>query len=262
MEKRLSGKTAVITGGGNGIGREMARTFAAQGARVISLDLDEPGNRLTAAQVESVGGECLPLRGDVSMASDVERAFRIAGPVDILVNNAAAWAGDGFLLDVTETAWDHVLAVSLKGVFLCCRAAVPGMLDRRSGAIINISSVNALMGISLAAYTAAKGGVVSLTKVLALQYGAQGIRVNCICPGTIMTESSQHAYPQYKDYFEDLRTLYPAGEYGTPRDVAELALFLASDQAKFMNGSVIAVDGALSAVHNLPSCVAPSPKQG
>jgi NAD(P)-dependent dehydrogenase (short-subunit alcohol dehydrogenase family) len=235
MPQSLAGKTALVTGGAKGIGREICVRFAGEGARVISLDIDA---------AEPVGEF---VEGDVSSAADVKRAFGIAGAVDILINNAATWQGDGLLDEVSETAWDRIVAVCLKGVYLCSRQAVQQMKARRSGVIVNISSVNALTGIHLAAYTAAKGGVVSLTRLMAKQYGPFGIRVNAICPGTILTGSSREYYEQHPDDAEALRGLYPGGAFGAPADVAGCALFLAT--ATFMNGSVLVVDGGMSAVH-------------
>ncbi|MGO8735439.1 MAG: SDR family NAD(P)-dependent oxidoreductase [Terriglobia bacterium] len=253
MTQRLAGKTALITGGGNGIGREIVLRFAAEGARVVSLDMDEAGNAQTGSLVRDTGGRCDPVQGDVSVAADVERAFRVAGAVDALINNAAVWSGDGLLHQVAELDWDHVIDVCLKGVFLCCRQALHGMMERRSGVIINMSSVNALTGIHLAAYTAAKGGMLSLTRLLASHYGRFGIRTNAICPGTILTESSRQYYAENPAMAAELRALYPAETFGTPADIAECALFLCSDQAGFINGSVIVVDGGLVAGHRLPS---------
>lgn len=252
LNRELEGKTAIVTGGGNGIGREIARLFSLHGARVISVDVDAAGNRETARRISESGGECKAVEGDVASAADVERAFQIAGPVDVLVNNAAAWAGDGWLHEVSEGNWDRILAVTLKSVYLCSRIALKEMMVPRSGAIINISSVNAIAGIHLAAYTAAKGGILSLTKLLALQYGAQGIRVNAICPGTIETEGTHLYYEKHPEMKQGLLSLYPAGRFGEPADVAECALYLASDRAKFMNGSIVVLDGGMSAIQRIP----------
>jgi len=253
MGERLAGRTTIITGAGNGIGREMAIRFAAEGALIVSIDIDETGNERTASLIQEQGGRCDAVPGDVSTAADVARAFRVAGRVDILVNNAMAIPGDGFLHQVTEAAWDRILDVCLKGMFLCCREALPAMMERRSGVILNICSVNALTGIHLAAYTAAKGGMLSLTRLLAAQYGKLGIRVNAICPGTIVTESTRQYHEKESEMEAELRALYPAGQFGTPADIAECALYLCSDQAGFVNGSVFVVDGGLSAGHLLPS---------
>ena len=250
---RLRSRTAVITGAANGIGRETAVQFATEGACVVSMDVDAEANRETARLIRTAGGTSEAVEGDVSSAADVERVFAIAGPVDILVNNAAAWSGDGWLHQVSEQGWDNVLAVTLKGVFLTTREALKTMMPRRQGVIINISSVNAVSGIHLAAYTAAKGGINSLTRVLALQYAPYGIRVNAICPGTIMTESSRRYYDQHPEAERELLALYPGGKFGEPSDVARCAVYLASDEGRFFNGSVLVLDGAMSAVQRIPS---------
>jgi NAD(P)-dependent dehydrogenase (short-subunit alcohol dehydrogenase family) len=250
---RFQGKHVLITGAANGIGREMAIRFAAEGALVFSADIQEAANRQTAELVRAEGGKCEAITADVASADDAARAVQTASPVSILVNNAMTVDGDGPLHTVKESAWDRVLDVCLKSVYLFSREALPGMAKRRNGVIINISSVNALTGIHLAAYSAAKGGINSLTRVMADHYGAEGIRINTICPGTILTESSREYYAANSGVGDDLRALYPAGAFGEPGDIAAAALFLASDEARFINGAVIPVDGALTAVHRLPS---------
>lgn len=253
MSERFANKTALVTGAGNGIGREIAVRFAAEGARIVSLDTDDAGNARTTSLILEAGGSCDPVQGDCSVAADTERAFRVAGRVDILINNAAAWAGDGFLHKLSEQDWDHVVDVCLKSVFLCCRQALGEMMERRSGVIINMSSVNALTGVHLAAYTAAKGGMLSLTRLLAYQYGQFGIRINAICPGTILTESTRQHYDTHPEAEAELLSLYPAEAFGTPADIAECALYLCSEQAGFINGAAIVVDGGLVAGHRIPS---------
>jgi 3-oxoacyl-[acyl-carrier protein] reductase len=249
----LGKKTAVVTGGGSGIGREIVLTFSRHGARIISMDIDSAANQQTAQLIRENNGQCECVEGDVSVAVDVERAFAITGDVDILVNNAAVWAGDGWLHEVTEADWDRVIGVCLKGVYLCTRSALKSMMARQAGSIINISSVNALTGIHLAAYTAAKGGINSLTRLLALQYGRHGIRVNAICPGTIVTESTRRHYDEHPEAEAELLSLYPGKRFGEPSDIAQYALYLASEHGRFINGSIVAVDGALSSVHRIPS---------
>lgn len=254
--QRMQGKTLLITGAGNGIGRETAILFASEGARVVSLDTDEEANRKTASLIHKNGGAFEPVMGDASLEEDVLCAFQQAQQVDILINNAAIWAKDGILHEVSASDWDRIQAVTLKSVFLCSREAVRQMAARRSGCIINISSVNALSGLHLAAYSAAKGGVLALTRVLVQQYGHLGIRVNAICPGTILSESSMVQYQKNPAFGADLRNLYPAGQFGEPSDIANCALFLASEEAKFINGSTVVVDGGATAVHRLSSAIA------
>ncbi|SRR5581483_2679180 len=246
---------ALITGAGAGIGREIARAFARHGAEIIAVDWNPDANRETARLIHAEGGRCRAVEADVSSSGDIARAFAEAGPVDVLVNNAAYSQGDGLLHELSEETWESVLAICLKSVFLCTREALKSMVPRRRGAIVNISSVNALLGIHLAAYTAAKGGIISLTRVTAVQYARFGIRANAICPGTILSESSEKYYREHPEISAELQDLYPGGKFGTVGDVAACALFLASEEANFINGATIPVDGALTAVHRIPSIV-------
>ena len=246
----LHGKSVLITGTAQGIGRAIAICFAKAGGRVAGLDLDAGLNAETAALA---GERFTAIEGDVASAGDVAACVERCGPVDILVNNAATVAGDGLLHEVTEEAWDRVSAVCLKSIFLCTRAVLPAMMARRGGVIISLSSINALTGLHLAAYTAAKGGVLSLTRLLAQQYGGYGIRANAICPGTIMTETSRIAYEAAPELRAELHAMYPAGEFGVPADIASCSLWLAGYGSRFVNGAVIVVDGGMSAVHRLPS---------
>lgn len=243
-------KTVFITGTAQGIGRAIALRFTHEGAHVAGMDVDSELNAQTAALA---GERFTALQGDVSSASDVVACIARCRPVDILVNNAATVAGDGLLHEVTEEAWDKVSSVCLKSIFLCTKAVLPGMMERRSGVIISLSSINALTGLHLAAYTAAKGGVLSLTRLLAQQYGGFGIRANAICPGTIMTETSRVAYEAAPQLRDELYAMYPAGEFGVPDDIADCAFWLAGDSSRFVNGTAIVVDGVMSAVHRLPS---------
>ncbi len=250
----LSGKQVLITGTAQGIGRAMAVRFAQAGARVAGLDVDVTRNVQT---LELVGGSFTAITGDVASSADVAAAVEQCGPVDILINNAATVTGDGLLHEVSESAWDRVTGVCLKSIFLCTKAVLPAMISRRSGVIISLSSVNALTGLHLAAYTASKGGVLSLTRLLAQQYGGYGIRANAICPGTILTGTSRVAYEAAPELRDELLAMYPAGAFGVPDDVADCALWLAGDGSRFVNGAAIVVDGGMSAVHRLPSLLQP-----
>ena len=249
----LKGRKALITGTATGIGREIAFRFAASGAQIVAVDWDDKNNRETTERIKSEGGVCDATTADVSSEADVERVFGAAGAIDVLVNNAASVKGDGYLMDLSGENWDRVLAICLKSVFLCTREALKTMTPRRRGAIVNLSSANALMGINLAAYTAAKGGIISLTRLTAAHYARYGIRANVICPGTIASESSERYYEEHADVAMQLRSLYPGGQFGKVEDVAACALFLASDESAFINGAVVPVDGALTASHRIPS---------
>ena len=248
---RLERRKALITGTATGIGREIARVFAREGAHVFGLDWDEAGNFETASIVQAVGGSFQALAGDVSKAVDVRKAFEAAGDIEILINNAASAKGDGPLTEVSEEIWDQVVDICLKSMFLCTREALKSMLRTRSGVIVSLSSVNALTGINLSAYTAAKGGMLSLTRLIAAHYGPYGIRANAICPGTILSETSDAHYNQHPEIKAELSALYPAGKFGNVGDVAAAALYLAGDDSKFINGATLTIDGGLSAVHRL-----------
>lgn len=252
----FAGKNVFVTGTAAGIGRAMAIRFAAAGAGVIGLDLDAEGNRETRGQA---GDSFQSASGDAANRIDVEKALSLLPHFDVLINNAAAFAGDGVLHEVSEEAWDRTLRACLKSVYVCTHSVLPGMMARRSGVILSISSVNALSGIHLAAYTAAKGGILSLTRVLAQHYGGFGIRANAICPGTIETEMSRQVWEKQPHLKEELAGLYPSGQFGTPGDVAGCALWLASDEARFVNGATLVVDGGMSAVQRLPSVIAHTP---
>lgn len=247
---RLESKVALVTGGGSGIGQAIAETFAREGARVVVNDLLPDRAHDTVRRVIDSGGEAVPAPGDVTDAADVTAIVRQAletyGQLDILVNNAGASVGDG-ILAIDEPTWDFNLAVVLKGAFLCSKAVLPHMIDRRRGAIVSISSVNGLTGLGEEAYSAGKAGVINLTKNMAVKYGEFGIRVNCICPGTIRTPIWQARIERDPQVFERLAKWYPLGRVGEPDDVANAALFLASDDAAWISGTILNVDGGLLA---------------
>jgi NAD(P)-dependent dehydrogenase (short-subunit alcohol dehydrogenase family) len=241
---------ALVTGAGSGIGRAIAERFAAEGAQVAAVDLVAERAAETARRIVGAGGEALALEADVAKAAAVERmaerATREYGRVDLLVNNAAVAVGDD-ILSIDEATWDLNLAVTLKGAYLCARALLPGMLARRRGAIVNIASVNGLTGLGEEPYSAAKAGVINLTRNLAVKYGRFGVRVNCICPGTVRTPVWQPRVERDPALFDRLARWYPLGRVGEPEDVANAALFLASDEAAWVTGAALVVDGGLTA---------------
>lgn len=247
---RLSNRVALITGGGSGIGRAIAELFAAEGARVVVADLVDARSREVAQRITTAGGTAVAVHADVASASDVHAMMTHSvdafGRVDILVNNAGMALGDD-ILTFDEATWDLNLAVVLKSVYLCSRAVLPGMIERRQGAIVNIASVNGLTGIGEEAYSAAKAGVINLTKNLAVRYGPSNVRANVICPGTIQTPIWNARLRETPDIFTRLAAWYPLGRVGQPEDVAKAALFLASDDAGWITGAVLNVDGGLMA---------------
>jgi len=252
---RLQGKTAVITGAAKGIGRAIAQLFAKEGARVVIADIDAQNGQLVASSIISQGAEAVFHPCDVSQRNQVEELFQSTvsryGGVDILVNNAARWEQEGYLLQVDEKTWEHVLGGTLRSVYLCSKCAIPHMVKSGWGSLVNIASVNAQFGINLAAYTAAKGGVISLTRIIAVQYGSKNVRANVICPGTIETEAIAAEFEQRPDVRERFLSPVPLRRFGRPQDVAYCALYLASPESDFVTGATFVIDGGLTAGINL-----------
>jgi len=238
---RLDGKRALVTGGGSGIGRATCRRFAAEGATVVVADL-------VGERAEEVGAEIggMAIQADVTVAADVARMVEAAGRIDVLVNNAGGGFADD-LLEISEEEWDTDVEVNLKSAFLCSKAVLPGMIERKSGVIVNITSVNGIAFFANEPYSAAKAGLISLTRSMAVRYGKHGIRAVAIAPGTIRSPLWQERVDKEPAIFERLVRWYPLGRVGEPEDVANAAAFLASDDASWISGDVLRVDGGLLA---------------
>ena len=246
----LINRVALVTGGGSGIGRATALLFAREGATVVAADKIGERAEETARLVTEAGGQAIGTRADVSVAADVatmvEAAVGAFGRVDLLVNNAGLSVGDT-VLDFDEAAWDLNFDVVLKSVYLCSRAVLPGMVERRRGAICNIGSVNGVFAVGESAYAAAKAGMISLTANMANHFGKDGVRVNCVAPGSIRTPIWSERLAKDPGVFERLADWYPLGRVGEAEDVAQACLFLCSDAASWITGVTLPVDGGLTA---------------
>jgi len=243
---RLKGKTAIVTGGAGGIGRAGAELFAGEGAKVIIADIDEQAGTRTAAEIGAQFVKC-----DVSRSEDVRRVIAAAdGRLDILYNNAGVyWNGrDGRITDIDEAVWEKVIAINLRSVFLFCKYGLP-LLMKNGGSVINTASSAGVIGIpDCDAYTATKGAIVQLTKSMAAEYGRYKVRVNCIAPAAIMTPMMRQSNPENSTFDEErfLKLRTPLRRYGTPQEIAKVALFLASDESSYLNGAIIVADGGIT----------------
>lgn len=244
---RLAGKVAIVTGAGSGIGRGIAKRFAEQGAAVTVADMALDAAEETVAQIAAFGGRALAVRTNVTSAEDtaamVASTVDEFGGVDILVNNAGISFGDTLKLhELEQDAWQLIMDVNLTGVFQCCKHVLPALMERGGGSIVNIASAAAIGMAPRAAYAASKGGVVALTRSLAFQYGEQSIRVNAICPGPVETPMS-NAVRASGMYDDDGIVDLSIKRRGTPEDIANAALYFASDESRYVTSDILSVDG-------------------
>jgi 3-oxoacyl-[acyl-carrier protein] reductase len=241
----LAGKVAAVTGAGQGIGRAIALALAREGATVVVSDIDLKIAQQTAQDIEAGGGQAAALKVDVTDRQDAEalteRAVQLFGRLDILVNNAGVYPSAP-IIETKEEEWDLVMAINLKGVFLCSQAAVKQMIDQHEGVIVNIASVDAKTRTTgNAHYAAAKAGVISFTRTLACEMAPHGIRVNAVAPGWIGTETLRKKSDRWQQAIKEI----PVGRLGTPEDVAEAVLFLVSGVAGYITGEVLDVNGGM-----------------
>ncbi len=249
---RLQDKVALITGSAGGMGKAAAELFAREGASIIVNDVVADAGEETARGIRDAGGKAIFVKADVSKEEEVKhlvaRSIEAFGRIDVLYNNAGIMpTDDAGVIDLTEATWDRIMDVNLKSTFFCTKHVVPHMIEQRRGSIVNIASFVALMGCTVPqdAYTASKGGMISLTKSFAVQYGPHGIRCNAICPGPIETPLLRVLWTS-----EEARNLrlnrIPLGRFGETNDIIYMALYLASDESSWTTGAWLVVDGGIS----------------
>jgi len=255
---RLDGKVALITGAASGIGAVAARLFAGEGARVVVADVSDDAGRATVEEIEAAGGQAAYVHADVSKADDARAMVAFAverfGSLDVLHNNAGVFpAADGSVTDTDEDVWDLVMRINLKGVYLGCRFGIPAMLEGGGGSIVNVASFVALMGAATPqiAYTSSKGGVLAMTREIAVEFARRGIRANALCPGPIETPLMAELLAD-PDRRQRRLVHIPIGRFGRPDEIANAALFLASDESSFMTGAALVVDGGITAAYVTP----------
>lgn len=254
MAGRLDGKVAVVTGGCSGIGLATVRRFAQEGAAVVVGDLDDAAGEALAEEIGGAYVHC-----DVASKEDVDRLFATAkekyGRLDIAFNNAGiSPPEDDSILDTDLEAWRRVQEVNLTSVYLCCKAALPYMLEQKSGSIINTASFVAVMGAATSqiSYSASKGGVLSMTRELGVQFAREGIRVNALCPGPVNTPLLKELFAKDEERAARRLVHVPMGRFGEPEEMANAVLFLASDESSFMTASTFLVDGGISGAYVTP----------
>ncbi len=255
---RLEGKVALITGAGSGIGKESALLFVREGARVVLVDINNEAAQETARLAKSNDGEAISVHADVSQALDCERMVQAAetayGRLDVLFNNAGIMHNeDGDAVGTSEEVWDTTQAVNLKGVFLGCKYGIPALRRTGGGSVINTASFVALLGAATPqlAYTASKGGVLAMTRELAIVHARENIRVNALCPGPLRTEMLMSFLDT--DEKKNRRLVHiPMGRFGEASEMARAALFLSSDESSYMTGSSFTVDGGIVSAYVTP----------
>ena len=248
--QRYAGKNVLISGGGSGIGHAICLRLAAEGANIILIDKDLQGGQAVEQELKQQNTKALFIRADITSEDDVEKVHKEAtlffGSIDVLVNNAGAAFAENYAMTTLEN-WNQDIALNLTGHYMLTRLFLPDMEAQGKGAITNISSVNGAQSFGNPAYSAAKAGVISFTQTLAIEYGPKGIRANVVLPGTVETPVWQTRKDSRPEVFELVKGWYPVGRVGRPEDIAAAVAFLSADEASFVNGASLNVDGGLTA---------------
>jgi NAD(P)-dependent dehydrogenase (short-subunit alcohol dehydrogenase family) len=265
MASRLENKVALVTGGASGIGLESARLFSREGARVAVADVNDAAGRVAVEELQGAGGEAIYVHADVARAADCEGMIRAAedafGRLDVLFNNAGiSHAEDGDATATEEDVWDLTMRINLKGVFLGCKYGIPALRRAGGGSIVNTASFVAILGAATPqlAYTASKGGVLAMTRELATIHAREKIRVNALCPGPIRTDLLMR-FLDTEEKRQRRLVHIPMGRFGEAREIAQAALFLASDESSYVTGATFLVDGGITAAYVTPED--PQPRQ-
>jgi len=255
---RLDGKVALITGGASGMGKVASQLFAREGAKVVLSDVAEEAGEAVAAAIRDGGAQAAYVHADVSRASDAEAMVRFTvdtfGGLTVLYNNAGVFPErDGSVTETPEEVWDLTIGINLKGVYLGCRYGIPAMIQSGGGSIVNVASFVALMGAATPqiAYTASKGGVLSMTREIAVEFARRGVRANSLCPGPIETPLLQELLAD-PDRRQRRLVHIPMGRFGQAEEIANAAIFLASDESSYMTGTALVVDGGITAAYVTP----------
>lgn len=254
---RLKDKVSLITGSGRGIGRASAMLFSKEGSSIVIADIDEEGGQKTRSDIIGNGGKAIFIKADISKKEDVKNLVNKTidefGKLHILYNNAGVFwkKKDGRITDIDEDIWNKILDINLKSTYLCCKYGIPEIIKSGGGSVINMASSAGVIGVpGCDAYTASKGAIVSMTRSMAAEYGPFNVRVNCIVPTHIETQMFEESTRNVPGFNEDkfLKT-FPLGKYGKPEDIANAALFLASDESSFVTGSMCTVDGGATSTY-------------
>lgn len=251
MTRLPEGKVAMVTGAGSGIGRASALAFAKNGAKVVVNDIVAEGAEETVEMIKAAGGEAIFVKADVTQAIEVEalinKTVEIYGRLDYAHNNAGIDGEPAPLADCTIENWDRTIGINLRGVFLCMKYEIPQMVKQGSGAIVNTASIAGLIGTaSMPAYNASKHGVVGLTRTAALEYAAAGVRINAVCPGATRTALLENIMAVMPELLETLESSHPIGRIAEPEEIANTVVWLCSDEASFVTGHPMVVDGGYS----------------